>query len=54
MYVGLAVGATWLVQYMSGRWRKSADWIDVMGRIVGVLWIVIGLVWTLHEYMEFV
>jgi hypothetical protein len=54
MYVGLAVAATWLVQYMSGRWRKSADLIDVMGRIVGVLWIAIGLVWTLHEYMEFV
>jgi hypothetical protein len=54
MYVGAAVGATWLVQYMSGRWRKPADWIDVMGRIVGVMWIVIGLIWTLHEYMEFV
>ena len=55
MYVGLAVGATWFLQYMSGRWRKPADWIDVMGRFVGGrLWIVIGLVWTLHEYMEFV
>ena len=54
MYVGAAVGATWLVLYMSGRWRKPADWIDVMGRIVGVMWIVIGLIWTLHEYMEFV
>ncbi len=54
MYVGLAVGATWLVHYLSGRWRKSADWIDVMGRIMGVLWIVIGLLWTLHEYNEFV
>ena len=54
MYVGLAVWATWIVQYMSRRWRKPADWIDVMGRIVGVLWIVIGLVWALHEYIEFV
>ena len=54
MYVGAAVGATWLVLYMSGRWRKPADWIDVMGRIVGVMWIVIGLIWTLHEYLEFV
>jgi hypothetical protein len=48
------VWATWIVQYMSRRWQKPADWIDVMGRIVGVLWIVIGLVWTLHEYIEFV
>ena len=54
MYVGLAVGATWFLQYMSGRWRMPADWSDVMGRILGVLWIVIGLIWTLHEYIEFV
>jgi uncharacterized membrane protein YcjF (UPF0283 family) len=54
MYVGLAVASVWIVQYMSGRWRRSADWIDLMGRVVGVLWIVIGLVWMLHEYIEFV
>jgi len=54
MYVGLAVAATWLVQYFSGRWRRSADWIDLLGRVLGVLWIVIGLVWTLHEYLDFV
>jgi hypothetical protein len=54
MYVGLAVAAAWLVQYFSGRWRRPVDWIDVMGRVVGVLWIVIGLLWTLHEYLEFV
>jgi len=51
-YVGLAVAATWIVLFFSGRWRRSADWIDRMGRVVGVLWIVIGLVWTLHEYLE--
>jgi hypothetical protein len=54
MYVGLAVGATWLVQYASGRWRKPADWIDRMGVALGALWIVIGLVWTLREYTDFV
>ena len=54
MYVGLAVAAVWVVQYSSGRWRRSADWIDTMGRVVGVLWIVIGLVWTMREYIEFV
>jgi len=54
MYIGLAVGATWLIQYLSGRWRKPFDWIDVMGRIVGVSWIAVSLVWTLHEYLEFV
>ena len=54
MYVGLAVATAWLVQYCSGRWRRSVDWIDLMGRLVGVLWIVIGLAWALHEYLEFV
>jgi ABC-type Fe3+ transport system permease subunit len=54
MYVGLAVAAVWIVQYSSGRWRRSADWIDMMGRVVGALWIAIGLVWTLREYIDFV
>jgi hypothetical protein len=54
MYVGLAVAAAWLVLFFSGRWRRSADWIDSMGRLLGVLWIVIGLVWTLREYLDFV
>ncbi len=54
MYAGLAVAAVWVVQYLSGRWRKSVDWIDWLGRVVGGCWIWIGLVWTLHEYLEFV
>jgi hypothetical protein len=54
MYVGLAVAAVWVMQYLSGRWRKPVDWIDCYGRIVGACWIWIGLVWTLHEYLEFV
>lgn len=52
MYVGLAVAAAWFVQYVGGRWRRWADWIDLMGRLVGVCWIVIGLVWTLREYLD--
>jgi hypothetical protein len=54
MYVGLAVAATWLVLYASGRWRRPADWIDRMGVVLGALWILIGFVWTLHEYIDFV
>ncbi len=54
MYAGLAVAAVWLLMCVTGRWRKSYDWIDFLGRIIGALWIVIGLVWTLHEYYEFV
>ena len=53
MYVGLAVAATWVGLIFSGRWRRSADWIDQMGRVVGVLWIMIGLAWTVREYLDF-
>lgn len=52
MYVGLAVAATWICLWISGRWRQSADWIDFMGRVVGVLWIVIGFAWTVRAYLD--
>lgn len=52
MYVGLAVAASWLSLWISGRWRRSADWIDFMGRVVGVLWIVIGFVWSVRAYLD--
>ena len=54
MYIGLAVASVWFVQYSSGRWRKPADWLDSWGRVVGACWILIGFVWTLHDYLEFV
>jgi hypothetical protein len=54
MYVGLAVAVSWLVVFVSGRWRRSADWIDLMGRLVGVGWIVVGLVWSVRAYLDFV
>jgi hypothetical protein len=54
MYCGLAVASVWFIQYFGGRWRRSADWIDRMGRAIGVLWIVIGIAWTLHEYLDVV
>jgi hypothetical protein len=52
MYVGVAVATAWLAQYLSGRWRRSADWIDTLGRLVGAAWLLIGMVWTLHEYLS--
>ena len=52
MYVGLSVAAAWAVLWVTGRWRRSADWIDFLGRLVGVCWIVIGLVWTVREYLD--
>ncbi len=52
MYIGLAVAVTWASMFFAGRWRRSADWIDMIGRFVGVAWIVIGVAWTLHEYLD--
>jgi hypothetical protein len=52
MYTGLAVASTWILLWFSGRWRPSADWIDFMGRVVGALWIVIGLCWSARAYLD--
>ena len=52
MYTGLAVASTWILLWISGRWRASVDWIDFMGRAVGALWIVIGLCWSVRAYLD--
>ncbi len=49
-FIGLAVAATWLALAIGGRWRKSDDSIERLGRVVGACWIVIGLIWTIREY----
>jgi hypothetical protein len=54
MYVGLAVAAAWTVIVASGRWTRPVDWIDWLGRIVGAIWIVIGVVWAFRAYIEFI
>ena len=48
--VGLAVASIWSQLLLSRRWTRPADWIDRAGRGVGILWIVIGLAWTLRSY----
>jgi hypothetical protein len=45
-YVGLAVASAWFAQALSGRWRPVPDPIDRLGRILGVYWILVGLVWA--------
>ena len=50
-YVGLAVASTWMALVLAGRWRRSADWIDRFGRILGVFWIISGLVWACRRYL---
>jgi hypothetical protein len=44
---GLAVGAVWLTQAATGRWRRSADWIDRLGRFVGAFWLAAGLIFAI-------
>jgi hypothetical protein len=38
--VGPAVAAIWIALALSGRWRAERGWIDVLGRVIGWLWIV--------------
>jgi hypothetical protein len=52
MYPGLAVAGAWICLALGGRWR-SADTLDLLGRFVGVCWILVGFVWTVREYLQF-
>jgi hypothetical protein len=53
MYPGVAVAGAWLCLAFCGRWRRPADALDFLGRLVGLCWLVIGLIWTLREYANF-
>jgi hypothetical protein len=37
---GLAVSAVWLVLIVQGYWRPVPEWIDRLGRLLGVLWVI--------------
>jgi hypothetical protein len=41
--VGLAVAAAWLTLRLNSRWCPERGWIDRSGRVLGVLWIGMGL-----------
>jgi hypothetical protein len=43
--IGLAVTITWMILAASGRWRRAGDWLDRLGRVLGIAWLIIGLVW---------
>jgi len=38
--IGCAVAAAWIIQAAGGRWRSEPSWIDRMGRILGIYWIL--------------
>lgn len=48
---GFSVAAVWTFQALSGRWRARPDWVDRVGRVLGVVWIVAGFVWAAHRYL---
>lgn len=52
VYAGVAVASSWATLAASGRWRPQPDWIDRMGRVVGVIWLVCGLAWGTRHYLR--
>jgi hypothetical protein len=40
---GMAVGATWFIQIISGRFRKPRGWMDLLGSVLGVCWILLAV-----------
>jgi len=50
---GLSVVSVWVVQALTGRWRRPADWIDRLGRWLGWLWIAAGLVFLVRTLMRY-
>ena len=49
---GPAVAATWLGLVLSRRWRPEPGWIDRIGRLIGVLWLLtILLDWEYNRWI---
>jgi hypothetical protein len=40
---GRTVAAVWLVIALAGRWKAERSWIDRLGRVLGVVWIVVSM-----------
>lgn len=39
-YNGPTVAGAWILLAMSGRWKSEASWIDRMGRLLGLGWVL--------------
>jgi hypothetical protein len=39
--IGVAVGSSWILLLLSGRWRAERSWNDRVGRVLGWFWIAI-------------
>ncbi len=38
---GLAVIVAWLVLASNGRWQPETNWLDLAGRLMGLVWVVL-------------
>ncbi len=48
--IGLAVGVSWVLLALGGRWRAERGWIDRAGRVIGVAWLVLVMLdWSVHR-----
>jgi hypothetical protein len=41
--IGLAVTTAWFTSALGGRWRPERNWLDRMGRVLGVYWVILAL-----------
>lgn len=39
-YNGLLVAGSWVVHFLCGHWKRKADWLEWLGRVLGMLWVV--------------
>ena len=42
---GTAVGAVWVSLLLGGRWKAERSWIDRLGRVIGIGWMALALVY---------
>jgi len=47
----LAVSISWLTLALSGRWQADRNWLDRLGRFLGVCWILLGAVRVLSSWL---
>jgi hypothetical protein len=44
LYPGYGVAGAWLILISSGRWRPELSGIDRLGRALGLVWMIVGLI----------
>ncbi len=40
---GEAIAVCWVILWMTRRWRAQATWLDRLGRLVAVIWLIISV-----------